>query len=298
MKIISEFIKSLGFTFSFRRLKRAILLVILFSIIGVGVYLFYEFEASESGLRFIYTHEVAKAMDLEDNTIIKIYKKDINNDRNQDFVFIMGKEQRSGDNALNSIVELYKDVEFVVIDGEKGEITKYKTQKEFKSDVALQIYEDEEEMYFLISDLSGNVELYNLYYGDVIDIIGNTTDKEFLGYTIYTNKDDKNSKLEVSLDNFGKEYLKEYTKTKKFDLSELGINLLDYRETYLRDRFSKVELNDVDNDGALEFVAYQYLLYDLDDTKQENKTIGEVKTVFEIKDNKLKFSKVEIKMQD
>ncbi len=298
MKIISEFIKSLGFTFSFRRLKRAILLVILFSIIGVGVYLFYEFEASESGLRFIYTHEVAKAMDLEDNTIIKIYKKDINNDRNQDFVFIMGKEQRSGDNALNSIVELYKDVEFVVIDGEKGEITKYKTQKEFKSDVALQIYEDEEEMYFLISDLSGNVELYNLYYGDVIDIIGNTTDKEFLGYTIYTNKDDKNSKLEVSLDNFEKEYLKEYTKTKKFDLSELGINLLDYRETYLRDRFSKVELNDVDNDGALEFVAYQYLLYDLDDTKQENKTIGEVKTVFEIKDNKLKFSKVEIKMQD
>lgn len=298
MKIISEFIKSLGFTFSFRRLKKAILLVILFSIIGVGVYLFYEFEASESGLRFIYTHEVAKAMDLEDNTIIKIYKKDINNDRNQDFVFIMGKEQRSGDNALNSIVELYKDVEFVVIDGEKGEITKYKTQKEFKSDVALQIYEDEEEMYFLISDLSGNVELYNLYYGDVIDIIGNTTDKEFLGYTIYTNKDDKNSKLEVSLDNFEKEYLKEYTKTKKFDLSELGINLLDYRETYLRDRFSKVELNDVDNDGALEFVAYQYLLYDLDDTKQENKTIGEVKTVFEIKDNKLKFSKVEIKMQD
>ena len=38
MKIISDFIKNLGFTFSTRRLKRAIMLVVLFSLIG-GRYL-------------------------------------------------------------------------------------------------------------------------------------------------------------------------------------------------------------------------------------------------------------------
>lgn len=298
MKAISDFIKSLGFTFSFRRLKRAILLIILFTAIGTGVYLFYKFEKSESGSKLIYTKEIENKIDLEDNSIIKIYKKDINHDNAEDYIFIMGKEERSNENALNSIVEMYEDVDFVVIDGQSDNIIKHETKKEFKSDVTLKICEDVDEMYFLITDSSGNIELYDLNYEDVVDIIGNTTESEFNGYTLYTKKDDESNTLQVSIDNYSKNYLKEYNETKNLDYNELQIDISKYRETYLRDKFSEMNLIDVDGDSVLELVGYQYLLYNLDETDNINRTLGNVKTIFEIENSKLIFSNVEINMED
>lgn len=296
MKKVSDFVKNLGFTFSTRRLRRAILLIVLFSAIGCGVHLFYKYETSESGLKRIYTKEVSQKYDLQGNKIIDIEKIDINNDRNQDYVFIIGQEIRSDGNSLNSIVELYKNVSLVVLDGANNEAKKYDTNKDFKSDIDLNVCEDESQIYFLVSDLSGNISLDVIDdSNNLIDIIKNTTNKEFLGYTIYINQNsDNNDILSVSIDNFSKDYLGEYSNPVELNLAENGIDISNYRETYLRDKFSKFVLRDINSDGILELIGYQYILYSLDDNTTLNKTVGIIETIFNIEDNKLKFNSVDI----
>lgn len=308
MKKISEFIKGLGFTFSFRRARKAFVLVFLFILIGLAVCLFYEFENSESGLKMMHAKEVSKIIDLQGKEIIKIQKKDINEDKKLDYVFIVGEELRSGDNTLNSVVEMYNNVDFIIIDGQTDAITKYETGKNFNANVILQICEDEKDRYFVIADFSGNISLCKFQNDGVenlenntnlTDIITNTTSNEFLGYTIYTEKDAENSNIvNVTIDNFSKDYIGESKEVKKLDFTEMGIDISKYRETYLRDKFSEFELKDTNNDGILEFIAYQHILYSLNDESEENKTLGIVETVFDIENDKLKFNRVEVRIQD
>lgn len=295
MNKLSKTMKKLGFTFSFKRLKKAILLVILFSIIGIGVYALYEFKASETGLKMIYEKEVSSKIEIGENTIIRIYKKDINDDKALDFVFIMGKEKRSSDDALNSTIERYDNVSLVIIDGKTDDVKKYNTEKSFEPEVTLKIIEDEKNRYFLISDYNGNINLFRLNKENLVEIIKNTTKQDFLGYTIYTKKDEENKNiLEVSLDNYDKNYLKEYKDIKRLDFTQASVDLSKYRETYLRDKISKFEFKDTNNDGILEFVTTQYILYSLDENATTNKTIGKIEVYFNIKDNKLNFDRVEI----
>ena len=296
MKIISDFIKNLGFTFSVRRLKRAIMLVALFLLIGIGVYLFFKYEASDAGLKRMYMNEVSQKYDLKDDKIIDIEKKDVNNDKTDDYIFIIGKEERSDSNSLNSIVELYKSVSLVIIDGKNNDVKQYDTGKDFKVDIDLKICEDENQRYFLISDGSGNISLNVLDESDnLVDIIKNTTQNEFLGYTIYTNKNSENKEiLNVNIDNYSKDYLNEYTDTVELNLVENNIDISQFRETYLRDKFSNFELKDINNDGILEFIGYQYILYSLDETVTANKTVGVIETIFNIEENKLNFNSVNI----
>ena len=294
MKRFSKIIKKCGFIFSFKRLKKALLLVILFSLIGFGVNLVYKFNSSESGLKLIYEKELASKYDLGENSVIRIYKKDLDNDEVPDYVFILGKEKRTSGNILNSTVELYQDVSFVIVNGSTNEVTKYDTEKEYKADVNLKIVEDEQNRYYLISDYNGDVDLLETKDGSVVNITKNTTDQGLLGYTIYTSKDEENSKIKISLDNYNKNYLNEDKDEKQLDLSELSLDLPKYRETYLRDRISKFDFRDTNNDGILEFVTTQYVLYSLDESLTENKTVGKVEIFYDIKEYKLVFNRVEI----
>ena len=294
MKRFSKIIKKCDFIFSFKRLKKALLLVILFSLIGFGVNLVYKFNSSESGLKLIYEKEVASKYDLGENSVIRIYKKDLDNDEVPDYVFILGKEKRTSGNILNSTVELYQDVSFVIVNGSTNEVTKYDTEKEYKADVNLKIVEDEQNRYYLISDYNGDVDLLETKDGSVVNITKNTTDQGLLGYTIYTSKDEENSKIKISLDNYNKNYLNEDKDEKQLDLSELSLDLSKYRETYLRDRISKFDFRDTNNDGILEFVTTQYVLYSLDESLTENKTVGKVEIFYDIKEYKLVFNRVEI----
>lgn len=295
MGSFSKIIKEIGFTYSFKRLKKAILLVVLFTLIGLGVYFLYRFESSESGLKIAYEKEISSIVDLADNTIIKIYKQDLNDDQVLDYVFIMGKEKRSSENALNSTLEVYNDVSLVVIDGASSEEKIYETKKDYKPATNLEIIDSKNEKYFLIYDETGSVDLLKLEKDSLVNIIKNTTSDNLLGYTIYTSKNEENeSVLEVTLDNYGKDYLKKYEDTKTLDFSELSIDLSKYRETYLRDKISKFEFKNIDEDEELEFVTTQYILYSLDDSVTENKTIGKIETYFNINDDKLVFDKVEI----
>ena len=67
----------------------------------------------------------------------------------------------------------------------------------------------------------------------------------------------------------------------------------DLGETYLRDKISNFEFKDVDNDGKLELVTTQNILYSLEDSTQ---TIGKVEITFSIEDKKLTFKSVEVKI--
>ena len=244
----------------------------------------------------MHMNEVSQKYDLKDDKIIDIEKKDVNNDKTDDYIFIIGKEERSDSNSLNSIVELYKSVSLVIIDGKNNDVKQYDTGKDFKVDIDLKICEDENQRYFLISDGSGNISLNVLDESDnLVDIIKNTTQNEFLGYTIYTNKNSENKEiLNVNIDNYSKDYLNEYTDTVELNLVENNIDISQFRETYLRDKFSNFELKDINNDGILEFIGYQYILYSLDETVTVNKTVGVIETIFNIEDNKLKFNSVNI----
>ncbi len=142
MSKISKLFKKMGFTFSFKRLRKAIILVIIFALIGAFVGFIYKFGSSESGLKIVYEKEISAFMDLGQSKVIKVYKTDINSDKIQDFVFIMGQEQRSNSDPLNSTIEMYNDVEFVMIDGATKQVVRYKTNSNYKSDVTLKISED------------------------------------------------------------------------------------------------------------------------------------------------------------
>lgn len=294
MKKILDAINSLGFTFSFRRVRKAILLITIFVIIGVSVHLFDQFIKSEAGQKILYSKEISRNFDIDGNSIIRIYKEDINEDNKSDYFFIMGQEKRTSDNALNSVVEQYNNVSFVIIDGNTNEAIQMNSKMEFKADVTLKLYKDNSNTYFLISDENGDIKLYKYLDNKLNDIIAGTTKDEFLGYTIYTTKNDEKNKIKISIDNYSKDYLGEYKDTKTLDFNDMDISIQKYRETYLRDRFSDAVLEDIDNDGTLEFVANQYVLYSLDSSIQDNKTLGVVKTVFDIKKSKLKFKKVDI----
>ena len=301
MSKISKLFKKMGFTFSFKRLRKAIILVIIFALIGAFVGFIYKFGSSESGLRIVYEKEISAIMDLGNSRIIKVFKTDINSDKIQDFVFIMGEEKRSNEDPLNSTVEMYNNVEFVMIDGDTKQVIRYKTNANFKSDVTLKIAEDEKGRYYLIYDTTGDVKLLKVNDNEVvdiqdgiIDITKNTTKGDFLGYTIYTSRDENNEKiLKITLDNYDKSYLKEYAKEAQLDFKDSNVDLSKYRETYLRDKISNFEFKDVDNDGKLELVTTQNILYSLEDSTQ---TIGKVEITFSIEDKKLTFKSVEVKI--
>lgn len=300
MNKISEYIKGIGFTFSFRRLRKAILLVILFIVIGVVALIMHKYRNSEEWQKKVYTREIASKYDVGDKTVIKIIKKDVTSDGKSDYLLITGDEVLSTDGANVKTVEQYDNVTLVLVDGRIDSPIVYETNKKFSQDVELKVYDDEENTYFLVSDTKGIVSLCKVKTEDkpqdinarTMDEIISNTAEDFLGYTIYIDKQD-DGKIKVTLDNYNKSYLDEYKEEAILDFAERGIDISRYRETYLRDCFSSFELKDTNNDGILEFVGYQHLLYCLDDT--ENKTLGIVKTIFTIEnDNKLKFSHVEI----
>lgn len=303
MKKLGNFIKGLGFTFSFKRLRKAIILVILFALIGFGVYGFYELESTEGALKKVYVQDIALKYDLGGRKVISVYKKDINSDKKGEYIFIAGTPVIGNDKQKSSNVEKYSDMVFVVIDGLTNQVKAYDLKTTYKADVTLKICDDEKGTYFLISDTNGAISLFKLKDDLVLDLnedivtemISKTVSNEFLGYTIYSKRSEDNENIvEVTLDNYGKNYLGEYKKVTKLDYDELGLDVSKYRETYLRDKYSSYALEDTNSDGVFELAAYQYVLYNLEENSGTSKTLGVVKTIYTLGNTKVKFSSVEV----
>ena len=152
--------------------------------------------------------------------------------------------------------------------------------------------------YVFVRDISsGNVILLRLKENKLYNIIENSFGDTFKGYTIDMEFDKKDPYiLNISLDSYGKEYLKESDKIYKLDFKDKNIDLNNYRSTYNLDKFQKVELKDIDSDGIFELVASQYILYLYKDVEGNYDNLGRISTTFKYIDDKFEFDNVKVEI--
>lgn len=293
MKAFLDKLLSLRFEFTKKRVKLALVLIIIFIFIATMVELVHKYNNTYQRLQVRYEKELRKNVELEDKEAIKIEKYDLNLDGFEDYIALIGKKKID---SLGNVLELYSSVDLIFLDGKSNESIKYSTGKEFDLNVTFQIYEQKDQKNILITDeTSGNVYLLKLENDKFIDIINESFGDKFSGYTINAefNKDD-NQKMDVKLDGFGKSYLPQVEENYTLDFDEDDINLENYRQTYNLDKFSKIQLIDTDEDGILELVTTQYVLYLYKEVENKGSNLGLVKVIFKFEDGKYKAEKVSV----
>lgn len=287
-----------------KKILLTILVVAILGIIGTVMFFKESYETSEKGKTDKYYSEIKDKLPLDEKrVVIQMQKYDFNKDSQEDYIGITGvKKYRNEEKELfkesASNIELYKDVEIVYIDGNTKEPVKYATEMFFYPEVKLQIKTDEKNSYIFASDEnSGNVVLLVLNEKELKNIVKDSIQADFNGYTINVEFDSENAKkIKVKLDNYARSYLNELTEVKEIEFEDESINKDNYRATYLANKFCSFKLEDIDGDNKLELVGIQNILYLNDNKKKIEKNQGTVETVFKINnDNKLEYNKVEIK---
>lgn len=282
-----------------KKILLSLIVVVLLTAIGMSVYFYQKYNETEAGKTRIYINELGKNLNLEGNkSVIKIIKCNFNEDAYEDYVALIGEEKYDETDTtvlsselkkLNSNLEMYNNVCIDYFNGETLESKRYDTNKSYGVDVDISFYEDTNGKYVLVSDTStGNVALLKLTENEFENIISKSFDGDFKGYTINAsfNKEEP-SKLKVTLDNYGRDYLAVRNEVYELDFSGTDINKDNYRITYMANKYSKFYMQDVDEDGVLEFIGIQNLLYANDSNLQKN--VGIVKLVYKFNE-KLKLS--------
>lgn len=180
---------------------------------------------------------------------------------------------------------MYNNICVDYIDGITKESKRYDTKKSYGTDIDVQIKKDKDNDYILVSDTStGNIAFLYLKENEVKNIIADSFSADFCGYTIEAEfKKEDETKLVVSLDNFGRDYLTKKEEKIELDYTDTNVNKDNYRLTYMANRFCEFEVNQ-DEEQNLELVGIQNILYS---NKEElEKTSGKVKTKFKFDENK------------
>lgn len=287
-----------------KKILLTILVVAILGIIATALYIKEAYESSEKGLTKRYSKEVADVLNLEEKrTVISMKKIDLNDDGIEEYIGITGIEKYHDDVTeplpdITSSIELYQNVELVYIDGASRELKKYISEKSFYPEVKLEIKNDEKNKYIFVSDEnSGNVLLVILKDNELVNIVKNSIQADFNGYTINVTFDEENkSKIKVKLDNYARSYLQAITDEKVLEFEDKNVNNENYRPTYLANKFCSFKLEDVDGDNILDLIGVQNILYLNDNKKQFNKTAGVVETLFKINDNKIEYNKTDVKI--
>ncbi len=287
-----------------KKILLSILVVVILAIIAAVMLIKQHYENSQEGLTKKYYSEVQDVLALDQKrTVICMKKYDFNGDQVEDYIGITGVEKYHSDDKeilkeFASTLELYQDVEIVYVDGQSKEIKKYISDMSFYPEVKLELKQDEKNRYIFVSDEnSGNVLLVILKDNELQNIVKNSIQSDFNGYTINVEFDSENtSKIKVKLDNYARSYLQAMTEEKLLEFEDKNINKDNYRATYLANKFCSFKLEDVDADNILDLVGVQNILYLNDNNKKLSKTAGVVETVFKINDNKIEYNKVEVKI--
>lgn len=283
----------------------AILVIIVLSIIGISVYFTKKYYDSEAGKTKIYTRELKNILELEGNKkIISISKIDVNKDEIEDYVVLFGEPKYEEVDttkvqifkSLSSNFEMYNNISIEYIDGNDNTISRYDTKKSFGKDIKLRTFSTDKIVYIQISDIvSGNISLLYLNNKELDGIIHNTIgDEEFLGYTIEGKfNENEGTKLDITLDNYGKEYLAKQDSTFTLDYTDTQVNSTNYRLTYMANKFSDFDIIQSEDKSKIYFICTQYILYSNNDSLNKNE--GFVNCKFEIKEEgKLEFNSVEV----
>ena len=291
-----------------KKILLSILIIIILAIIGCSVFYIKKYYNTDNGKTKVYAKELSHiSLTKENKEIISIIKEDINNDEIEDYIVLLGEPKYEEIDiskvkilqALSSELEMYNNVSVTFVDGslvENEDSCKvYNTNKTYGTDVNLEITKHNDKTYIKVSDGSGNIALLYLGKENLKNIITNTIeDKDFVGYTIEGSfKDDNGVKLVVTLDNYGKDYLKKVTDKFTLDYKDTDVNEENYRLTYMANKFSNFEFVENEEKSKLYLKCVQYILYS--NNGELNKNEGFINTKFEITDeNKLKFSDVEV----
>lgn len=286
-----------------RKIWLSFWLIVLLAVIGAGVFIVKRYYGTDIGHTKIYQREIKDVLNLEGNkTLIKILKEDMNNDSVQDYIVLLGEEKfENNDTTTNtdikkflSTVELYNNVCVDFIDGNTREAKRYDTKKFYGSDVNIEIKSDKDTKYATICDTTtGNIALLYLKDGEIKNLITDSFAQDFCGYTIEAsfNKEDT-TKLNVTLDNYGRDYLTKQESAFTLDYTDTNVNSENYRLTYMANRFCKFEITQDENQN-LDFIGVQYILYSNNNEIEKNS--GKVRTHFKLDENKkLVFNSVEV----
>lgn len=269
-------------------------LVIFLSVIGIGVFLLKKYYSTDKGKTKLYKNEIKEVLNLEGNkTLIKILKEDINKDNLEDYIVLLGEEKFEDNDTtkntdikkLMSTVEMYNNVCVDLIDGSTRESKRYDTKKSYGKDVNIDIKADKENKYVVVSDtFTGNIALLYLKENEIKNLIIDSFSQEFCGYTIEAqfNKEDS-TKLNVSLDNYGRDYLIKQENTFTLDYKDTNVNNENYRLTYMANKFCEFEVTQDENQN-LELIGIQNILYSNNENVEKNS--GKVKTHFKLDENK------------
>lgn len=282
-----------------------ILIVMVLSLIGTVVFLTKKYYTTDNGKTKIYAKELGDTINLEGSKeILSISKVDVNRDEVEDYVVLLGEPKYEEIDttkvkifkSLSSNLEMYNNISIEYVNGKDNTTNRYDTKSTFGKDVKLVIFDTDNKLYIQVSDnTSGNISLLYLHEEKLENIISNTLgENEFVGYTIEGKFDESEGvKLEVKLDNYGKDYLGKKDETFTLDYADTQVNSNNYRLTYMANKFSEFSILQSEDKSKLYLICTQYILYS--NNKELNKNEGVINSKFEIKeDGKLEFVSVEV----
>lgn len=286
-----------------RKILKSFWLIVLLVCIGGGVFFVKKYLNTDAGRTLLYKSEINDVLNLDGNkTLIKILKEDINNDSIEDYAILLGEEKFEDNDTtkitdlkkLMSTVEMYNNVCVDILDGNTRELKRYDTKKSYGSDVDIEIKNDKDTKYTVVSDTTtGNIALLYIKDAEIKNLIADSFSQEFCGYTIEAgfNKEDT-TKLDVNLDNYGRDYLTKQESAFVLDYTDTNVNSENYRLTYMANRFCLFEATQDENQN-LELIGVQYILYSNNNEVEKNS--GKVRTHFKLDENKkLVFNNVEV----
>ncbi len=291
-----------------KKIGLTILVVVILVSIGLVMFFVDRYNNSIKGITAKNYKEVADVLTINENQkLIELLKEDLDNDSNLDYIGIIGEpkykdkdESASVDelSKLTSPLEMYNNLEVVFINGSTKEIKKYNSEMSFDFNVNFEIKSDNNIKYIFVNDdSSGNVLLLHLQENELKDVIKDSISSDFNGYTITITFDSENtSKIKIKLDNYARSYLNQVNEEYTLEFENKEINKDNYRPTYLANKFCNFKLEDIDNDGILELIGIQNVLY-LNITNDELPQIaGTINTIFKVNEGKITYNNVEVKL--
>ncbi len=273
------------------KLKYTLITLFILVIIGFGTFFIQAYFNTPERLTKKYLEEL-NAINIDKNIVISIIKEDVNSDNIPDYICLTGSHNGVYNNENSKV---YDKFGVSIINGNTKEIKEYLTDKSIGSDYKFYIKANNNKKYiFVSSDNTCNVSLLTMVDNNIEDVLKNSFNGMPSGYSISYTKNDEAKSLDVNINNNGLQYLASKGDAFKIDLSNTNFDLNNYRKTYLKEKFSTFDLVDIDNDGNIEFVAIQNILY-LNVTSEElPKTYGKIKVIFAIDNNKMTFKDVKV----
>lgn len=287
------------------KILKTMILLVIFAVIGVCVYLYKKNENTAEYATKRYQNEISDLIDIgKENSIIKIVKEDLNDDGVDEYICLYGKVIYSSSTSsvdISKNIVMYQNVSLIFVDGATKEVVKYESTKSFYNNINLSIKESDGKKYIFVNSMDcDSVVLIRKQDNTIIDVIKDSFGDSLTGYTIsYKNMgEDEKQKVTMKLDNNATSYLGLKVDDYTLDFTDKNVDLNNYRHSYLKNKYSNFSLGNLDEDSSLEFVGIQNVLYLNNGNKDETlaKTLGKIKVIFDLQDDKLTFKDVNVEI--